>query len=74
MSTSTESPSSSGSAGPEKLYNTRQAAEIFGVTIYTMREWLRTGVIKGIKIGETKKHWRIPESELTKAAKEKFGA
>lgn len=58
---------------PEKLYTTKEAAEIFGVTIYTMREWLRTGVLEGVKIGKTKKHWRIPESELTRAVKEKHG-
>ena len=58
---------------PEKMYTTAQAAEIFQVTIYTMREWLRTGVIQGVKIGETKKIWRIPESEILKAVKEKHG-
>lgn len=30
----------------------------------TVREWLRTGRLKGVRMGGTKAGWRIPQSEI----------
>ncbi len=37
------------------------AATRLQVTPYTMRKWLRTGRVGGVKMG---KFWRVPESSL----------
>ncbi|MDY2647402.1 MULTISPECIES: helix-turn-helix domain-containing protein [Pyramidobacter] len=47
----------------DKLLTVKEVAEIIGVHIDTVRIWLRTGRMKGVKFG---KAWRIPESELKK--------
>ncbi len=45
----------------EKLLTVEQAAELLAVTPNTVREWLRTGQLKGVKL---KKMWRVRESDL----------
>ncbi|WOL41370.1 helix-turn-helix domain-containing protein (plasmid) [Pyramidobacter sp. YE332] len=50
----------------DKLLTVKEVAEIIGVHIDTVRIWLRTGRMKGVKFG---KAWRIPESELKKATR-----
>jgi excisionase family DNA binding protein len=45
----------------EKYYSTEDIAEILGLKEKTVREWLRTGKLKGKKIGRL---WRVKESEL----------
>jgi len=45
----------------EKLLTPEQAAEILNVTSNTIREWLKKGELKGLKI---KNLWRIRQSEL----------
>ena len=45
----------------EKTYSPRQVAEIMLVKVTTVREWLRTGQLKGINING---RWRIKESAL----------
>jgi excisionase family DNA binding protein len=47
----------------EKYLNTREVAERLSMTQDYLRELLREGKIKGIKIG---KRWKIKESELKK--------
>ena len=47
----------------EKLYTSKQFAEILQVHHRTVLEWLRVGKLNGVKIGRL---WRIPESELNR--------
>jgi acetyl-CoA synthetase len=47
----------------EKLYTSRQVAEILQVHQRTVLIWLRTGKLHGVKMGRL---WRIPESELNR--------
>jgi len=49
----------------ERLIGTRQASEILGFTQDHMRLLLRTGKIRGVKIGKV---WRIPENEIRRIA------
>jgi excisionase family DNA binding protein len=51
----------------DKLLTPERAAEILGVKLRTMREWLRTGRIKGVKAGAL---WRIRENDLEAFLKE----
>ena len=46
----------------EKLLTPEQAAEILAIKPRTILEWLRTGKLKGVKVGG--KLWRIRESDL----------
>ena len=45
----------------EKYYSVEDVAEILGFKEKTVREWLRTGKLKGKKIGRL---WRVKESDL----------
>jgi excisionase family DNA binding protein len=54
----------------EQLYTPGQVAELFQVTPYTIREWLKDGTLRGIKPGG---RWRIPESAIEELATTKFG-
>jgi len=45
----------------EKVFSPEQAAKLLQLSPVTVKKYLRTGVIKGVKMG-TK--WRIPESDL----------
>jgi len=47
----------------EKLYTSKQVAEMLQVHHRTVLEWLRNGKLNGIKMGRL---WRIPESELNR--------
>jgi len=46
----------------EKLLTTEDVAKILLVRPDTLRKWLRTGKIKGVKIGS--RLWRVWKSEL----------
>ena len=46
---------------PEKVYTPEGAAEALMVSPKTIREWLRTGKLKGVKVGRL---WRVRESDL----------
>jgi excisionase family DNA binding protein len=46
---------------PEKVYTPEGAAEALMVSPKTIREWLRTGKLKGVKMGRL---WRVRESDL----------
>lgn len=54
----------------EKLYTPSEVAELFQVTQYTIREWLKDGTLTGVKIGS---RWRIPQSSIEKLSTVKFG-
>jgi len=45
----------------DRLYTVEEAAQILSIHPDTLRIWLRTGKIKGVKIG---RGWRISETEL----------
>jgi excisionase family DNA binding protein len=45
----------------EKLYTPERAAEALMVSPKTVREWLRTGKLGGVKVGRL---WRVRESDL----------
>jgi len=45
----------------EKYYSTEDIAEILGFKEKTVREWLRTGKLKGKKVGRL---WRVKEGDL----------
>ncbi len=45
----------------EKLYTPEGAAEALMVSPKTVREWLRTGKLGGVKVGRL---WRVRESDL----------
>jgi excisionase family DNA binding protein len=51
-----------------KFYSTNQVAEMFSVTVGTVREWMRTGKLEGVKLGGER--WRISENELRRFANE----
>jgi excisionase family DNA binding protein len=55
----------------ERTYTTAQAADIFQVKDYTVREWLRTGQLKGFFINN---RWRIEEAEIKRFIQEKSKA
>lgn len=55
----------------EKLYTTKEVAEIFQVTEYTVRTWLKDGTLTGIKTKTDR--WRIKESDLKKFATSRWG-
>lgn len=46
----------------EKLYTPEQAAEVLQVTAAAVREWLKSGKLKGVKVAG--RLWRIRESDL----------
>jgi excisionase family DNA binding protein len=46
---------------PERVYTPEGAAEALMVSSKTIREWLRTGKLKGVKVG---RRWRIRERDL----------
>ena len=46
----------------EKLLTTKTVAKVLLVKPDTLRGWLRTGKIKGVKVGS--RLWRVRESEL----------
>jgi len=45
----------------EKLLTPETAAEALGISPKTLKDWLRAGKIKGVKIGRA---WRIREADL----------
>lgn len=44
-----------------KLYNVDDAAELLSVKPATLREWIRAGKVKAIKLGGS---WKISDTEL----------
>ena len=42
----------------DKLLTPEEAAEILGISVYTVKDFLRAGKITGVKVG---KLWRIEE-------------
>lgn len=57
----------------EKMLKVRDVAEMFDVQPATIREWLKDGTLRGIKIGGGH-YWRIPESAATDLANRRYGS
>lgn len=47
----------------EKLLTPVQTAEILNLSVRTVKEWLREGKLKGVKIGK-RGDWRVREEDL----------
>jgi excisionase family DNA binding protein len=45
----------------ERLFSPEEVAERLGMSRYTIGEWLRSGRLKGRRIG---RFWRVKESDL----------
>mgnify|MGYP001014333966 CR=1 FL=1 len=55
----------------EKFYTIKEVAELLKVSDGGVRKWLKTGKLKGIKLGRI---WRIKKSDLEEFLNEKRGA
>ncbi len=49
----------------ETFLTVEEAARRLAVTPYTMREWLKTGKVRGIQVS---RRWRVPERALSELA------
>lgn len=47
----------------EKVFTPEQTAELLHVATKTIKDWLRSGELPGIKVG---RQWRVTESDLQK--------
>ena len=47
----------------EKYYGIRQASNLLGIKVRTVREWIRNGKLKAVKYGVSNR-WFIAESEI----------
>lgn len=48
----------------ERMYTVPEVADRLRLHQQTVREWLRLGKLKGIRLGGTKAGWRIPAEEV----------
>jgi len=55
----------------ERFYTIKEVAELFKVSDGGVRKWLKTGKLKGIKLGRI---WRIKKSDLDEFVNERRGA
>lgn len=56
----------------DPLMKVSEVAKLFDVQPATVRDWLKTGVIRGIKIGGGH-YWRIPRSAVEELATHRHG-
>ena len=49
----------------EQYYNIRAAAQLLGMTVRTVRQWVHDGKIKAVQYTNRGK-WYIPESEINR--------
>ncbi len=47
---------------PEELLTVNEAAARLEIAPYTVREWLKRGTLRGVKVS---RYWRVPESALS---------
>lgn len=55
----------------DPFHTVDEVAGIFSVTAYTVREWLKEGLLHGIKLPSG--GWRIQHSEMVRFANAKYG-
>jgi excisionase family DNA binding protein len=51
-----------------QLYTTTEVAKMFGVSVHTVRHWLTSGKIKGVKPGGPTGDWRVQSQEIERYA------
>lgn len=51
-----------------KFYGTREAADLLGVKVRTLREWIKLGKIK-VEKSEDGWRWKISEEEIARRIK-----
>jgi len=56
----------------DSFMKVREVAELFDVTSATVREWLKAGDLKGVKIGKGH-YWRIKRSSVSDLATRRYG-
>lgn len=56
----------------DRMLKVRDVAEMFDVQPATIRDWLKDGTLRGIKIGGGH-YWRIPESAAQELAQRRYG-
>lgn len=52
----------------QKFYTLRDVADMLGIQVRTVREWLRKGKLKAIKY-ENCRMWFVPQSEIDRITK-----
>lgn len=57
---------------PETYLKVSEVAKTFGVESATIRDWLKSGKLVGVKIGKGH-YWRVPSSSVRKLAEELYG-
>lgn len=55
----------------DQLYTVKQVAQMFQVSDYTVREWIKTGLLQGIKINS---RWKVARKQLVILAHNKYGS
>jgi hypothetical protein len=59
-----------------KTVSTRQAATALGVSGYTIRQWIRLGVLRAVKATDSphrQNRWRVTASSLTRVRRARRG-
>lgn len=56
-------------SAPESMWTTQQIADAFQVTTETVRNWITSGQLKALKLGN---EWRVPQSDLATFTRERY--
>lgn len=56
----------------EKHYSIRQASNLLGIKVRTVREWIRNGKLKAVKYGVSNR-WFISEEEIARLTRGQDG-
>ena len=54
---------------PETAYTTQQVADAYQVTAETVRNWITSGQLRAVKLGN---EWRIMNSDLATFTRERY--
>lgn len=54
------------------MFKVAEVAKMFNVENATVREWLKDGTLRGIKIGKGH-YWRVPASAAYELANKRYG-
>lgn len=56
----------------DKLFTPEEVAEVLKLSVITVKKWLRSGKLKGVKIG-SRGDWRVKEIDLEKFIQDQNG-
>lgn len=57
-----------------RMFSPKEIAEMFSVTEYTVREWIKAGELKATRLGSgSRAPIRVPEAELQDFATKRYG-